>query len=127
MRSASLAPLPESRCAMGKLLAAVLRSRIGDDARKNSVVNAADTSTDRSIEWAALSAKNSVAPLLVKTHEKMYRSHNFYGELRHENLSVPGTKRSKGEDSAIAATALHGLVLPDLHRIGYTQNLPVRQ
>jgi hypothetical protein len=48
---------------------------------ENSVVNGADTSTDRSIECAALSAKNHVAPLLVKTREVTLAILKFLDEL----------------------------------------------
>lgn len=51
---------------------------------ENSVVNGADTSTDRSIEWTPLSAKICVAPLLVKTREVTLETLKFYCDLTKE-------------------------------------------
>jgi hypothetical protein len=54
---ASLAPLPESRCATGNLYADAYSIQGWGVTPENSVVNGADTSTDRSDGWATLSAK----------------------------------------------------------------------
>jgi hypothetical protein len=51
---------------------------------ENSVVNGADTSTDGSIEWTPLSAKNRVAPLLVKTRQVTVETLKFYRDLTTE-------------------------------------------
>jgi hypothetical protein len=51
---------------------------------ENSVVNGADTSTDGSIEWAPLSPKNRVAPLLVKTYQVTVETLKFYRDLTTE-------------------------------------------
>jgi hypothetical protein len=48
---------------------------------ENSVVNGADTSTDASVAWVALSPKKYVAPLLVKTREPNAEMRIFCGEL----------------------------------------------
>jgi hypothetical protein len=66
---------------------------------ENSVVNGADTSTDRSIEWMALSAKKIVAPLLVKTHEVTAEMLKFCGELTTEMRCVRRSESSEDEDS----------------------------
>jgi hypothetical protein len=123
---------------------------------ENSVVNGADTSTDGSIECAALSAKNRVAPLLVKTREVTSEMLKFFDELTTQMRCTRRSAASEDEDSRkrrslvlAAITCLcawskvlengqHTIpvrrdrvpemgTLPDLHRISYTQNLPVRQ
>ena len=66
---------------------------------ENSVVNGADTSTDRSIECAALSAKNRVAPLLVKTYEIGAEMLKFFDELTTQMRCMRRRNTSEDEDT----------------------------
>jgi hypothetical protein len=66
---------------------------------ENSVVNGADTSTDGSIGCAGLSAKNRVAPLLVKTREAASEMLKFFGELTTQTRCTRRSAASEDEDS----------------------------
>ena len=77
---ASLAPLPESRRDGESVRLRLVNPELGMTP-ENSVVNGADTSTDRSIKYAALSAKDCVAPLLVKTRDVTMEMLKFLDEL----------------------------------------------
>jgi hypothetical protein len=66
---------------------------------ENSVVNGADTSTDRSIEWTALSPKNRVAPLLVKTRIVTSKTLKFCGDLTTKMQCMRRGDMSEAEDS----------------------------
>jgi hypothetical protein len=66
---------------------------------ENSVVNGADTSTDGSIECAALSAKNRVAPLLVKTREAASEMLKFFDELTTQMRCTRISAAIEDEDS----------------------------
>ena len=108
--SASLAPLPECAARRGICSLTLVRSRVGRGP-ENSVVNGADTSTDGSIEWAALSPKCCVAPLLVKTCEVTRKTLKFCGELTSEmqctrRSGVSEDEDSRGRRTSCAAEAL---------------------
>jgi hypothetical protein len=66
---------------------------------ENSVVNGADTSTDGSIGCAALSAKNRVAPLLVKTREAASEMLKFFDELTTQMRCTRISAAIEDEDS----------------------------
>jgi hypothetical protein len=145
-----------NRAATGNLFAGASSIQGWGVTPENSVVNGADTSTDGSIEWTPLSAKKYVAPLLVKTRGLTAKTLKFCGELTTKCDPCEEVTRAKmkirgGEGlgafergrAVVRAERVvprrrnilcgRGVVpaqwmpLPNLHRIGYTQNLPARQ
>ncbi|MGA9719266.1 MAG: hypothetical protein WBQ79_13385 [Acidobacteriaceae bacterium] len=102
---------------------------------ENSVVNGADTSTDSRVASVALSAKKYVAPLLVKTREvdtEVQSELRIFSRELTTKISTRDASRTSRQTGCPQQDILRAAVtqvtsLPDLHRIGYTQNLPIRQ